>query len=139
MLFYACRALVGNLNFFTVSFIPSFLSSLVAILVERPSRRGLLSLYVTNVVSLHSFSFLTKMYLHFITLQYRYNTQLGDAHYTLVLTTHPTDKTPHIRHHHCWWLDTSQCNESTLVFTVASHWFGIPTKSCSSLIFMPFS
>lgn len=35
-----------------MSFIPSFLSSILSILIERPSRRALLSLYVTNVVSL---------------------------------------------------------------------------------------
>uniref|UniRef100_A0A1B6FXY6 Transmembrane protein 135 N-terminal domain-containing protein n=2 Tax=Cuerna arida TaxID=1464854 RepID=A0A1B6FXY6_9HEMI len=45
------RKAIGNFNFLTVSFIPSFLSSIVAILVERPSRRSLLSLYVTNVAS----------------------------------------------------------------------------------------
>ncbi|XP_014253039.1 transmembrane protein 135-like [Cimex lectularius] len=45
------RRIMGNFNFLTVSFIPSFLSSIVSILIERPSRRGLLSLYVTNVAS----------------------------------------------------------------------------------------
>ncbi|XP_054269236.1 transmembrane protein 135-like [Macrosteles quadrilineatus] len=45
------RKIIGNFNFLTVSFIPSFLSSIGAILVERPSRRSLLSLYVTNVAS----------------------------------------------------------------------------------------
>lgn len=44
------RAIMGNFNFLTISFVPSFMASLVAILVERPSRRNLLTLYVTNVV-----------------------------------------------------------------------------------------
>nr|CAD7430405.1 unnamed protein product [Timema monikensis] len=46
-----CRNILGNFNVLTVSFVPALLSSYVAILLERPSRRGLLSLYVTNVVS----------------------------------------------------------------------------------------
>lgn len=37
----------------SVGFLPAFLASYVAILLERPSRRGLLALYVTNVVSYH--------------------------------------------------------------------------------------
>lgn len=45
------RKLFGGYNFLTASFVPSFVSSICAILVERPSRRGLLSLYVTNVAS----------------------------------------------------------------------------------------
>lgn len=45
------RAIMGNFNFLTISFVPSFMASLVAILVERPSRRNLLTLYVTNVAS----------------------------------------------------------------------------------------
>lgn len=45
------RRILGNFNFLTVSFLPSFLSSIISILIERPSRRGLLSLYVTNVAS----------------------------------------------------------------------------------------
>lgn len=45
------RRILGNFNFYTVSFIPSFLSSIISILIERPSRRALLSLYVTNVAS----------------------------------------------------------------------------------------
>uniref|UniRef100_T1HS67 TMEM135_C_rich domain-containing protein n=1 Tax=Rhodnius prolixus TaxID=13249 RepID=T1HS67_RHOPR len=45
------RRIIGNYNFYTVSFIPSFLSSILSILIERPSRRALLSLYVTNVAS----------------------------------------------------------------------------------------
>lgn len=45
------RAVIGNFNFLTISFVPSFIASLVAILVERPSRRNLLTVYVTNVAS----------------------------------------------------------------------------------------
>ncbi|XP_015365059.1 PREDICTED: transmembrane protein 135-like isoform X2 [Diuraphis noxia] len=45
------RRLFGKFNVLSVAFLPCSLSSLVAILIERPSRRGLLSLYVTNVAS----------------------------------------------------------------------------------------
>lgn len=45
------RRCCGNFNVLSVAFIPCFLSSLIAILIERPSRRGLLALYVTNVAS----------------------------------------------------------------------------------------
>ncbi|GLG95671.1 Uncharacterized protein GBIM_02600 [Gryllus bimaculatus] len=45
------RYIFGGFNVFTASFVPSFLASYVSILVERPSRRGLLTLYVTNVAS----------------------------------------------------------------------------------------
>lgn len=45
------RNLLGHYNFFTFAFIPTFISSWFAILVERPSRRSLLSLYVTNIAS----------------------------------------------------------------------------------------
>ncbi|XP_075219449.1 transmembrane protein 135-like isoform X2 [Lycorma delicatula] len=45
------RRIFGNYNVLTASFIPSFISNFFAIFVERPSRRGLLSLYVTNVAS----------------------------------------------------------------------------------------
>ncbi|XP_066992281.1 transmembrane protein 135 isoform X1 [Anabrus simplex] len=45
------RRIFGNFNMMTASFIPAFLASYVSILIERPSRRGLLSLYVTNVAS----------------------------------------------------------------------------------------
>lgn len=38
-------------NFFTVSYVPAFMSSVCALLIERPSRRGLLSLYVSNVAT----------------------------------------------------------------------------------------
>ncbi|XP_068979823.1 transmembrane protein 135-like isoform X1 [Bombus flavifrons] len=45
------RRILGNFNFLTVSFLPSFLSSLTAIVIERPSRRPLLSLYVANLAT----------------------------------------------------------------------------------------
>ncbi|KAL1464626.1 hypothetical protein WDU94_004256, partial [Cyamophila willieti] len=53
------RQLFGSFNVATVAFIPCFISSLGAILVERPSRRSLLSLYVTNVASETVFHMLT--------------------------------------------------------------------------------
>ncbi|XP_034114725.2 transmembrane protein 135 [Drosophila albomicans] len=50
---YNCliRNLLGRYYFGTVAFVPSFLSSLTAILVERPARRPLLTLYVANVAT----------------------------------------------------------------------------------------
>ncbi|OAD54122.1 hypothetical protein WN48_08355 [Eufriesea mexicana] len=45
------RRILGNFNFLTISFFPSFLSSLSAIIIERPSRRTLLSLYVSNIAT----------------------------------------------------------------------------------------
>ncbi|XP_024938016.1 transmembrane protein 135 isoform X2 [Cephus cinctus] len=42
---------LGNFNILTVSFFPSFLSSLSAIVIERPSRRTLLCLYVSNIAT----------------------------------------------------------------------------------------
>lgn len=50
---YNCllRNLLGRYHFSTVAFIPSFLASLTAILVERPARRPLLTLYVANVAT----------------------------------------------------------------------------------------
>lgn len=45
------RNLLGRYYFSTVAFVPSFLSSLTAILVERPARRPLLTLYVANVAT----------------------------------------------------------------------------------------
>lgn len=53
------RNLVGNFNILTAAFLPCLISSLGAILVERPSRRSLLSLYVTNVASETVFHMLT--------------------------------------------------------------------------------
>lgn len=45
------RRYVGHLNFYTASYVPAFMSSVCAILLERPSRRGLLCLYVSNVAT----------------------------------------------------------------------------------------
>lgn len=45
------RRILGDFNVLTVSFIPSFLSSFAAIILERPSRRPLLSLYVSNIAT----------------------------------------------------------------------------------------
>ncbi|CAK9815575.1 Transmembrane protein 135 [Anthophora quadrimaculata] len=45
------RRVLGNFNVLSVSFLPSFLSSLSAIFIERPSRRTLLCLYVSNVAT----------------------------------------------------------------------------------------
>lgn len=45
------RKCLGSYNFFTVSYVPAFMSSMCAILIERPSRRGLLCLYVSNVAT----------------------------------------------------------------------------------------
>lgn len=47
----ALRRVLGSYNFYTASYIPAFMAAFCAILVERPSRRGLLSLYVANVAS----------------------------------------------------------------------------------------
>lgn len=50
---YLCilNKIFGGFNFFTVSYIPAFMSSMTAIIVERPSRRGMLCLYVCNVAT----------------------------------------------------------------------------------------
>lgn len=45
------RKYVGSFNFYTASYVPAFMSSVCALLIERPSRRGLLSLYVSNVAT----------------------------------------------------------------------------------------
>lgn len=45
------RRLLGKFYFPTVTFIPTFLASLCAILLERPSRRNLLTFYVANVAT----------------------------------------------------------------------------------------
>jgi hypothetical protein len=45
------RRLLGNFNILTISAIPAFLSSVFSILIERPSRRTLLCLYVSNVAT----------------------------------------------------------------------------------------
>ncbi|XP_031634729.1 uncharacterized protein LOC116348020 [Contarinia nasturtii] len=51
--FFLCllRHYMGSFNFYTVSYVPSFMSSMCALLLERPSRRGLLCLYVSNVAT----------------------------------------------------------------------------------------
>lgn len=50
---YLCllRHYFGGFNIWTASFIPAFMSSFTAILVERPSRRPLLTMYVANVAT----------------------------------------------------------------------------------------
>lgn len=50
---YLCslRHVLGSFNIYTASYIPAFMSSFTAILVERPSRRGLLTMYVANVAT----------------------------------------------------------------------------------------
>lgn len=45
------RRALGHFNLLTVSAVPVFLSSAFAILIERPSRRPLLCLYVSNVAT----------------------------------------------------------------------------------------
>lgn len=50
---YLCllRKLFGGFNLYTGSYIPAFMSSITAIIIERPSRRNLLCLYVANVAT----------------------------------------------------------------------------------------
>ncbi|CRK95256.1 CLUMA_CG008687, isoform A [Clunio marinus] len=50
---YLCflRRVFGGFNIWTGSYIPAFMSSFTAILVERPSRRSLLTMYVANVAT----------------------------------------------------------------------------------------
>lgn len=50
---YLCiiRHYTGGFNLYTASYVPAFMSSLTAIVVERPSRRNLLCLYVANVAT----------------------------------------------------------------------------------------
>lgn len=45
------RRVLGNFNILTASAIPAFLASVFAIQIERPSRRTLLALYVSNVAT----------------------------------------------------------------------------------------
>lgn len=45
------RKLFGSFNFLTVSALPSFASCVFSIIIERPSRRTLLALYVSNVAT----------------------------------------------------------------------------------------
>lgn len=50
---YVCmmRRTTGGFTMLTASYLPAFLSSITAILIERPSRRTLLTLYVANVAT----------------------------------------------------------------------------------------
>ncbi|XP_037943251.1 transmembrane protein 135-like [Teleopsis dalmanni] len=50
---YNCfiRYLLGGYYWLTVSFVPAFFASFTALLVERPERRSLLTLYVANVAT----------------------------------------------------------------------------------------
>ncbi|XP_068210009.1 transmembrane protein 135-like isoform X2 [Palaemon carinicauda] len=50
-IFCILRHLFRHVNFLSASFLPGFLSAFCAILVERPERRSLLAIYVTNVAS----------------------------------------------------------------------------------------
>ncbi|XP_013107337.2 transmembrane protein 135 [Stomoxys calcitrans] len=45
------RYLMGHYTVYTAAFLPTFLASLMAIVVERPQRRPLLALYVANVAT----------------------------------------------------------------------------------------
>lgn len=45
------RQVLGSFNVLCVSYIPAFISSLSAIIIERPSRRSLLCLYVSNIAT----------------------------------------------------------------------------------------
>lgn len=45
------RQYVGSFNFYTASFVPAFVASVVALSIERPTRRNLLCLYVSNVAT----------------------------------------------------------------------------------------
>lgn len=45
------RRIAGSYNFYTSSYIPAYIAAFCSILVERPSRRGLLCLYVSNVAT----------------------------------------------------------------------------------------
>ncbi|XP_019871641.2 transmembrane protein 135 isoform X2 [Aethina tumida] len=45
------RRVLGHFNILTVSALPAFLASVFSILIERPSRRTLLCLYVSNVAT----------------------------------------------------------------------------------------
>lgn len=52
------RNLIGSYNFYTSSYIPAYIAAFMSILIERPSRRGLLSLYVSNVATETSWNIL---------------------------------------------------------------------------------
>jgi len=49
-MFCIVRKLNGKLGLYTSALVPSFIASFLAILIERPSRRSPLAIYVTNVV-----------------------------------------------------------------------------------------
>nr|XP_045581074.1 transmembrane protein 135-like [Procambarus clarkii] len=49
--FCVLRHILGHVNFLSASFLPGMIGSLMAINVERPERRSLLAIYVTNVAS----------------------------------------------------------------------------------------
>ncbi|KAL3246102.1 hypothetical protein MRX96_057967 [Rhipicephalus microplus] len=49
--FCSLRRLVGRFNFLNASYLPGFLASLLAILIERKSRRQALAIYVCNIAS----------------------------------------------------------------------------------------
>lgn len=59
------RNTTGSFNFFTASYVPAFMSSMCALAVERPSRRNLLCLYVSNVATETLFNMLcSRGYCH---------------------------------------------------------------------------
>jgi hypothetical protein len=47
------RKLFGQFGVLSSGFLPSFIANIIAILVERPTRRPALAIYVTNVVCLN--------------------------------------------------------------------------------------
>ncbi|RXG72711.1 Transmembrane protein [Armadillidium vulgare] len=49
--FCVLRHILGHVNFLSASWLPGLISSVLAINAERPSRRSLLAIYVTNVAS----------------------------------------------------------------------------------------
>ncbi|CAG7836621.1 unnamed protein product, partial [Allacma fusca] len=49
--FCALRKIFGGFNFFSVAYLPATIACYISILIEKPSRRPLLALYVTNVAS----------------------------------------------------------------------------------------
>jgi hypothetical protein len=51
------RTIFGRFGVLSSGFFPSFIANLIAILVERPTRRPALAIYVTNVVCSKAFNF----------------------------------------------------------------------------------
>ena len=47
---YNYRKMFGNFGFFSISFLPSLFANILGILIEKPSRRPPIAVYVTNVV-----------------------------------------------------------------------------------------